>query len=265
MLVTVKAYPSISKRKGETVCVAGLRQRGDGKLEWARLWPVPFRDMDIAGRFSTWQWIELDAQRPSTDQRPESWQPVIDSIVTREKVEPRAGWRDRLHLLEPLMLESMCQLRREQEAAGTSLAAFRPHEVVDVTAEPNEPWSAEHQAVASQTSLLMPDKRPLEWIPTRFRFGYSCGEAEPECRGHSQTVVDWGLLQLYRTSMRNHGAAKAERDVIQKMEQIAGPTKDTIFFVGNQHQARRGWMVIGMAYPPSRSERDGDQLRLDVL
>lgn len=267
MLVTVKAYPSISKRKGETVCVAGLRVIPDGGVRWARLWPVPFRDMDLAGRFSTWQWIELDTQRTAKDRRPESWQPLVDSILVEEKVDTRGGWRERMRILEPAILSSMCELRRRQAVDGTSLGAFRPNKITAVTTDQNEPWSSEQHAVAAQPSLLMPDKRPLEWIPTRFRYEYRCGDAEPACNGHAQTVVDWGLLQLYRNSARMHGPEKAKADVVTKMEEIAGPAKDTILLVGNQHQAPLGWMIIGMVYPPitATSERDSDQLRLDVL
>jgi hypothetical protein len=41
VLVTVKAYPGLSVRRGETVCVAGVRIDG-GPPRWMRLYPVAF-------------------------------------------------------------------------------------------------------------------------------------------------------------------------------------------------------------------------------
>lgn len=43
VLITVKSYPSPSRRYGETVCVAGV-DLDSGR--WVRLYPIPFRDLD---------------------------------------------------------------------------------------------------------------------------------------------------------------------------------------------------------------------------
>ena len=39
ILVTVKTYPTLSRKYGETVCTAGIREDGT----WVRIYPVPFR------------------------------------------------------------------------------------------------------------------------------------------------------------------------------------------------------------------------------
>ena len=39
ILVTVKTYPTLSRKYGETVCTAGVRADGT----WVRIYPVPFR------------------------------------------------------------------------------------------------------------------------------------------------------------------------------------------------------------------------------
>ncbi len=38
VLITVKTYPTLSGKYGETVCTAGVRQDGT----WVRMYPVPF-------------------------------------------------------------------------------------------------------------------------------------------------------------------------------------------------------------------------------
>ncbi len=39
ILVTVKTYPTLSRKYGETVCTAGIGEDGT----WIRIYPVPFR------------------------------------------------------------------------------------------------------------------------------------------------------------------------------------------------------------------------------
>jgi hypothetical protein len=42
ILITVKTYPTLSRKHGELVCTAGLRINGT----WMRIYPVPFRRLD---------------------------------------------------------------------------------------------------------------------------------------------------------------------------------------------------------------------------
>ncbi len=48
ILVTVKTYPTLSRKYGETVCTAGLREDGS----WVRIYPVPFRRLDEQQQYS---------------------------------------------------------------------------------------------------------------------------------------------------------------------------------------------------------------------
>ena len=42
VLITVKTYPTLSRKYGETVCTAGVRADGS----WMRIYPVPFRRLE---------------------------------------------------------------------------------------------------------------------------------------------------------------------------------------------------------------------------
>jgi hypothetical protein len=48
LLITVKTYPTLSRKHGETVCTAAVRADGS----WVRLYPVPFRLMDYKDRYA---------------------------------------------------------------------------------------------------------------------------------------------------------------------------------------------------------------------
>lgn len=46
VLITVKTYPTLSRKYGETVCTAGVREDGS----WVRIYPVPFRRLGFVAR-----------------------------------------------------------------------------------------------------------------------------------------------------------------------------------------------------------------------
>ncbi len=79
MVVTVKAYPSISTKYGETVCVAGIRTDTPGP-EWVRLYPLVYRDLQFDLRFTKYQRITLEVADAS-DPRPESLKPNLDTLA----------------------------------------------------------------------------------------------------------------------------------------------------------------------------------------
>lgn len=121
MLVTVKAFPAITRRRGEAVCVAGIDV---DTPRWIRLFPVPFRDMPPDRRFKKFDILELAASKAS-DPRPESHQANVDTLkVVGHIAASRPDERRRM--IDPLLRPSMCAIRREQQATGTSLGVFRP-------------------------------------------------------------------------------------------------------------------------------------------
>jgi hypothetical protein len=249
MVVTVKAYPSLSTKYGETVCVAGVRT-DTLTPKWVRLYPVGYRDLGYSLRFTKYQRIAIDVD-DSSDPRPESLKPNLDSLRLGEVISTKKGWRDRRLLVEPLLVPSMCELREQQRVDGRSLGIFRPTRVDDLTIEAVPPeWDANRQPLADQASLFMPVKSGLEKIPYRFRYNYYC--QHDGCPGHEQTIVDWEIAQLYRT-LRDRG--DTEPEVLRKIKnkwlgQMCSPKRDTAFFVGNQFRNPDGFLVLGVFWPP---------------
>src|SRR4051794_32165789 len=140
VLVTVKAYPTISDRHGEAVCVAGIRVDVDPPC-WVRLFPVPFRDLPPAQRFEKYEFITLVARR-DVDTRPESYFPDATSIVRKDRLGTERGWEVRRALIEPLLQPSMCAVRQRRRVDQTSLAVIRPAHVTDFKAGPAKPRTA---------------------------------------------------------------------------------------------------------------------------
>ncbi|MGH9069979.1 MAG: hypothetical protein ACRDX8_02130 [Acidimicrobiales bacterium] len=227
VLVTVKDYPSASVKYGEAVCVAGIRT-DTPQPSWVRLYPVEFRDLPIDKQFAKYEKVALDVIA-SSDGRPESRKPLADTIRSLGKLSTGKDrrWRERRRYVEPLLVESMCAAREAQVTTGCSLAAFRPTEVQEVIARPEE------------------DR-------------YSCGGS---CKGHEQSIIDWEIQEFYRKCQRQHGEQEAVRLVRQRwLEVLCGPTRDTVFFVDNQHLHPASFLVLGVFWPPKPSG-DGENLQ----
>jgi hypothetical protein len=250
MLVTVKAYPNPSRKYGETVCVAGIRTDVEPHC-WVRLWPVQFRDMAFHQRFKKYQFIRLQVE-PSSDPRPESLSPIVDSVELGEELSTgkRRDWARRRALVEPMMCASMCELQQRQGEDGTSLGLFRPADVSSFEFEPlATQWDSSKQGLVDQPSFFMPSKTGLEKIPYRFRYTYHC--KSPTCRGHRQTIVDWELGQAFRDFRDRYGESDAIGHLRHNwLKRMCDGSRDTAFYAGNQYQAPLAFVVLGTFWPP---------------
>lgn len=249
VLVTVKAYPEIGQKHGETVCVAGIRVTENAPREWVRLYPVPFRDLPKLKQFRKYQFVDVRAVRPPEDRRPESWRIDVDNIVVGSSLDTSHGWAQRRQYVEPMLLESMCELQHRQSVDGTSLGAFRPGKVFDVTVEKAEGWSSSKKALAAQGKLLSPAvQSELEPLPWTFRYRYRC--ATSKCKGHTQKIIDWEIGQAWRAWEAESELERIAQIRSKWLDDIAGSQKDVVFFAGNMHKWPANFLILGVYYPP---------------
>ena len=155
VLVTVKAYPSISTKYGEAICIAGIRLDTPTPA-WVRLFPVRYRDLPVEKQFKKYEAITVEAQKHSTDQRAETWRPNVDSIERGDVVPAGGPWLARRRLVEPLIGPTMCQLHRGRKGggAGGSLGLVRPARVRGIRVTRESDWSAGQLGTVGQGSLL---------------------------------------------------------------------------------------------------------------
>jgi len=246
VLVTVKAYPTMSTTYGEAVCVAGVRL-DTPTPEWVRFFPVRFRDLPSDKQFSKYQVIRLRAQKHSRDQRRETWRPDVDSIELGKLVPAGGHWPARRRVVEPLVGPTMCQLHRARKGGGNgpSLGLVRPAQIRAIRVRTEEEWSLGQQAAAGQGSLLT-EKAELIKPAHAFHYSYLC--EEPRCKGHVQKIVDWELGEAYR-SWPQRGADLLEAIKAQWLDFMAAEKREPLFFVGDQHNHPGGFLVLGTFYP----------------
>jgi len=252
ILITVLAYPSPSKKYTECVCVAGITMRSH---EWVRLYPVPFRELPPNQRFHKYDVLEVRVRRHTFDTRPESYRPDCQGFKRIGRLDTREGWRARSRIVLAASSQSMCEILRQQKATGKSLGVFKPASVEDFVVEdaPAE-WPKRRLQILAQGSLFNPGAKKLEKIPLRFYYKYKC--AQPDCRGHRQTLIDWEAGALYRNLRdRGHDLPAIKKKIRQKfLDELCSERKNTHFFVGNQHLHPRSFLVLGVYWPPRGSE-----------
>ena len=262
LMVTVKAYPQPSKSYGETVCVAGVRI-DTPTPSWVRLYPVAYRHLEFADQFAKYQIMDLRAFRASSDRRPESYRPNLESVVLGATLPSSSGWAHRWRHLEPLAGQvTTCELLAQQGRPGAaSLGMVKPGVITGAEVTANPEFDADKQAIAeiaAQPDLFSTDIRAvLQPAPYKVTYHYRCGE--PGCGSHSQGLIDWEAGAAAARRWRKEGYAEHELPALLQRKfftEMCGPNKDTYFFLGNQQKYPRGFMVLGVFWPPTGTRPD---------
>ena len=126
ILVTVKAYPNPSTKYGETVCIAGI---DIDTLEWIRLYPVQFRDLESDKQFKKYSIIEAYVRKAAKDKRPESYNIDEESIRIIDELDTKDRWKKRKEIVLPTVQGSMCELFDLEKRENRSLGCIKPSDI----------------------------------------------------------------------------------------------------------------------------------------
>jgi hypothetical protein len=241
VLLTVKASPEIGRTHGETVCVAGIRLDGD-EYRWIRLFPVQWHWF-WKGEHPKYQVIELEIDKHDKDQRPESYRPRLDTTAVLDQLP--AGKR-RAEVLNRLPQYTMCDLVAAKGWTRPSLGLVVPSEITGFVREDHTGDTAHTAKMnrAAQGSLLAQGAPNLEFSPFTFKLAYRCHSAS--CRGHEQSIVDWEISEAWRNWRRSYPTDYLDR-IEEKWLSLVDPARLPALYVGNQHQAPQGFLVLGIA------------------
>ena len=249
LMVTVKAYPSVSIRYKELVCCAGITENH----KWIRLYPVPYRSLPNWQQFEKYDIIEVDVERPQAhkDNRPESWKPLLDTLRKVGHIDTKKGsWDARLQWIKPTLLKGFAELQELQQSQNMSLAAFKATRILDIEVSPDKgEWTPEQQEALNQGDLFEDfDLEPVEKVPYRFRIGFM----DEQNKDHWLSIIDWEFFQLWRKERdRFQSEEKAAEQVRKKLEWVTAGDKDLILYAGNlaNPARRKSFMILGCCYP----------------
>jgi hypothetical protein len=246
VLITVKAYPNPSKKYGETVCCAGI---DIDTLQWVRLYPIPFRDLDSSQKFKKYTIIKVRCWKAPDDHRVESYKVDADTIERLDFLDTKQKWAKRKNIVLPTLSPSFCKIQ-EETAQNKSLGIFKPIDI-DFSWKKSPPESdAKRKACYAQLSFFDARKKAIEQIPFDFYYRFHC-HSTANCPGHALPIIDWEIAQAYRDWRHRY---KPQQLLLQKIKQrwldlMCSAKNDVYFYVGNMKRFRDNFMVLGTFYP----------------
>lgn len=256
ILVTVKTYPTLSQKYGETVCTAGLREDGS----WVRIYPVPFRRLDAAEQYRKFDWIECDLRKSSKDRRPETRHPTEPEAIHRVgHIDTKDEWSERrdIVLRKATVHTNLATLINGAKENKMSLAVFKPARVLGFIVEKAErDWDPKKleamKAESSQLGLfdVKSWSKPFEVIPKLpYKFSYHFSDSEG--KKSKLQILDWEIGALYWKCLRSvKGDEGKALDKVRAKYLDDFIQKDLHFFLGTTlqfHQVGTNpWVIVGV-------------------
>lgn len=249
VLLTVKAYPEISQKHGESVCTAGITEDG----EWIRMYPLPlmtFRKNPIP-RYS---WIEVECTKVTERifNRKESYKihPETIKIVDDSLTKSPVNWKARNSIILALLSKSIEELKENFDKDKTSLGLIKPKKVIEFF-QTGEMTEHEKEINLDIQKTIFGEKYPvLEKLPHMFHYKFLC-EAEG-CRGHDMTCEDWELFQSFRSWRCKYTDHKTLWEKLYYKYYTYFTEKRDLYFYMGTHSRYKVWMIIGLYYPPKK-------------
>lgn len=266
ILILVKTYPALSKKYGELVCTAGIRENG----EWVRIYPVPFRTLDEYQWYKKFQWIRLNLKRNTKDWRKETFRPVSLISMRMEERVPSERKRQRRELigrtrvytnLEGLVAEA----KQEDVHNRVSLATFKPAKILGVEYEVNKDLPNDEDIRAAErkmNELTLFDEpgedrkmiRAARQVPYKFYYRIE----DDSGRQSRMIIIDWEISMLFRNCLKTDPEETALRKTVEKYEGFARKN-DVYLFLGTTLQFHmvgpQPFMIIGV-YPDVKKPAD---------
>jgi hypothetical protein len=266
VLITVKTYPTLSRKYGETVCTAGIRADGT----WLRIYPVPFRRLEEGEQYHKFDWLECDLIKARNDPRPESCRPVDPKqLTTVGHMDTADNWRERRRLL---LQTAKVHTRLEDliaaaKANTASLAVFRPTRLKSFTWEPEErDWDparvAEIRARSQQKELFAEETwRETFKIIRKLPYSFSYRFDDETGRESELQILDWEIGALYWKCLSgSEGDEAAALAKVKAKYWDEFSRRDLHFFFGTTqefHQrAPNPWVIVSVFPIPHEHQVD---------
>lgn len=276
VLIAVKTYPSLSTKYDELVCTAGFLENGS----WIRIFPIPFRKLDYDKRYSKYDWVEIDLTKNAVDFRPESYKPrsIENAFNVVGHVETHNNWKERKDIVLKKVYTNLTQLISEakDKTIATSLATFKPAEILDFTIEQVErEWDKEKlaalKAKAQQLHLFQNAENPFD-VVNKLPFKFSYRFKDDAGTISKLMIEDWEIGALYWKMLAKYDGhdreTKACEDVKKKYWDDFALTKDLHLFLGTVYESHvknypNPFVIIGTFHPTfPKPVKEEPQLKL---
>lgn len=268
ILISVKTYPTLSRKYDELVCTAGFLEDGS----WIRVYPIPYRKLHYADRYQKWQWVEIDVVKNAKDFRKESFRPadIETEIVLGDKIGTENNWEERKKIVLKNVRDNMDELIEEAQnpEVGTPLAVLKPKEIKDFIWEEEErEWNKEKldAVYANQQQLKLFDEeteatkkifKVVKKLPYKFSYVFTTEDGKER----TLMIEDWEVGELYWNCLKANGGDEEDacRKVREKFFDWMAKKRDLYFLLGttqrHHNYAKNPFIIIGAFYPPKVQE-----------
>ena len=266
VFVVVKTYPTISKKYAELVCTAGILEDGT----WIRLYPLPFRKLEIDKKFPKYSWINVDVERNHSDFRPETYRILnMDSIDVEEMPKSKTtpwDYRKEVIFKNKKTYTSINELITLAKTDLTSLAVFKPTEIMDFVIEKTDrDWPKEKTDILLSESMQFSLFQTPEQVANEYKLArkvpYKFSYRFKDETGTVSTLMieDWEIGMLYFNCLER--ANGDEQIAIEKVKEKYFKeflTKDLYLFLGTTKQfhniAPNPFIIIGVFPTPKDTQ-----------
>ena len=256
VLITVKTYPTLSKKYGETVCTAGIRNDGS----WIRIYPVPFRRLNEKEQYSKFDWLECRLLRNKTDPRPETYRPIdFNDFHPIQHIDTSNNWNERRRLILKTAKVYTCldDLINGAKANKISLAVFKPRKLIDfIWEEESRDWDIEKlreiRKYTSQLDMFEDNtwRQTFKVIP-KLPYSFSYQFEDDAGKYSEMQILDWEIGALYWNCLNSCDGN--EQQALFKIRQKYFDTfrlTDLHYFLGTTQRfhsiAPNPWVIIGV-------------------
>jgi hypothetical protein len=253
----------LSRKYDELVCTAGITDEG----KWVRLYPVPFRKLDLEQRYVKYQWLSIPLERNTADFRPESYR--IKNISAIEQKNKVADWNMRRQIIleNTPVYTNMNHLIEKAKNNELSLATLKPIKITNFIAEETErDWSKDKlERLASKTKQrnffqtyeeIKKEFSIVRKVPYKFSYQF----IDETGKERKLMIEDWETGMLYWNCLKSSN--DNEKSAIEKVKQKYFNEfleKDIFLFLGTTKEfhliSHNPFVIIGVFAPPVQKQK----------
>lgn len=210
----------------------------------------------------------MNAERNTSDFRPESYRPDITTIEVEPKPS-KVDWEERRRIIfkdKKVYTNLQTLITEAKSSAKTSLAIFKPTKIFNFLIEPdNRDWDPKKLASLRRQSLQMHLFKTIEEIKEEFRvvqkvpYKFSYLFEDDSGQQSKMMIEDWEIGMLYFNCLwrANNDEVVATAKVKEKYLN-SFLKRDLYFFLGTTKKyhniALNPFIIIGVFYPPISPE-----------
>lgn len=259
ILITVKTYPSLSKKYGELVCTAGMKENG----EWIRIYPIPYRKLYVNdSQYEKYRWIECDVIKNPSDPRIESFKVNYKEIKLLDFIDTKPNWNKRREVvLKNGFCTNLDTLIEQSKNTNISLATYKPSSIDDfiwkaVPREYKKDILDKLEADKMQLKLFsdpiddVPNFKEIPKLPYEFSYVFK----DDDGTSHTVMIEDWEVGAAYWNFLKHYGSEQVALEKVKdKFFNKLAKQRDLYFFMGTTRRyhgwARNPFIIIGLFYP----------------